>query len=79
MGDFNISFGKDKELGSLRDEVVKGGVKKEGLVNEKLKSIFDAVDDGNKILDQKEVNFIKEKIKQFAGEDSDKNNLSKNV
>ena len=77
MGDFNISFGKGKESASVNENELKGGIKKEGLANEKSKSIFDAFDDGNKILDQKEINFIKEKIKQFAGEDSDKNNLSK--
>ena len=75
MGNFNVNFGK--KSGSLNENDLKGGIKRSEIDDKKLLSIFDALDNGNKILEKSELQALKDKIVQFAGEDKDKSDLSK--
>ena len=74
--DYNLTLGKGKDAQQISSNDLKGGVKKEGIKDEKMRSIFEALDDGNGILEEKEVNQLKAKVQEAASKDGDATNLS---
>ena len=78
MTDFNIRYGKAENAGSVAKNEIKGGVKKDDMKDEALKSIFDAIDDGNGILEDGEVNQLTQALVKAAKQDGDEKNLSEN-
>lgn len=61
----NFSLNKGKN-GKVDLEQFKGGLKREQIKDENLLAIFDAIDDGNHVLDEKEINGLKEMLKKYA-------------
>ena len=74
--DYNLTLGKGKDAQQISSNDLKGGVKKEDIKDEKMRSIFEALDDGNGILEEKEVNQLKAKVQEAASKDGDATNLS---
>lgn len=70
----NFSLNKGKSgVGKIDLENLKGGLKREQIKDKNLLAIFDVIDDGNHVLDEKEIGGLKELLKKFAKDD----NLSK--
>ncbi|MDR1327229.1 MAG: hypothetical protein LBJ74_02345, partial [Heliobacteriaceae bacterium] len=68
MTELNLSLGKTKESNINR---LSGGIKREQITDEKLKSIYDTVDvDKNGILDADEMQKFQETIMQYAKDDN---------
>ncbi len=67
---FNLNKGK---FGAVDLNNLKGGMKREQIKDKNLLAIFDALDDGNHVLDEKEINNLKTMLQQYAKD----NNLSK--
>lgn len=61
----NFSLNKGK-AGKIDLENLKGGLKREQLKDKNLLAIFDAIDDGNHILDAGEISNLKNMLKQYA-------------
>lgn len=61
----NFSLNKGK-FGKIDLTNLKGGFKREQIQDKNLLAIFDALDDGNKVLDSKEINNLQEMLKKFA-------------
>ena len=74
--DYNLTLGKGKDAQQISSNDLKGGVKKEDIKDEKMRSIFEALDDGNGILEEKEVNQLNAKVQEAASKDGDATNLS---
>ena len=75
--DYNLTLGKGKDAQQISSNDLKGGVKKDDIKDEKMRSIFEVLDDGNGILEEKEVNQLKAKVQEAASKDGDATNLSK--
>ena len=73
---YNLTLGKGKDAQQISSNDLKGGVKKEDIKDEKMRSIFEALDDGNGILEEKEVNQLNAKVQEAASKDGDATNLS---
>lgn len=70
----NVNFNLDKgKFGKVDLNQIKGGLKREQLKDKNLLAIFDALDDGNKVLDKKEVDNLKLMLQEYAKD----NNLAK--
>lgn len=69
----NLNLNKGK-LGQADLNQIKGGLKREQIKDKAMLAIFDALDDGNHILDEKEINKLKVQLQESAKN----NNLSKN-
>ncbi len=67
---FNLDKGK---YGSVDLNQIKGGIKREQIKDKNLLAIFDALDDGNKVLDKNEIDNLKTMLQKYAKD----NNLSK--
>ena len=76
MENFNISLGKQQET-TIAQNDIKAGVRRDDLKDEKLKSIFDRLDNGNGIIEEGELEDIKSAISNAAKADGDETNLSK--
>lgn len=74
--DYNLTLGKGKDAQQISSNDLKGGVKKEDIKDEKMRSIFEALDNGNGILEENEVNQLKAKVQEAASKDGDATNLS---
>ncbi len=61
----NFSLNKGK-FGKIDLTNLKGGLKREQIKDKNLLAIFDALDDGNRVLDSKEINNLQETLKKFA-------------
>lgn len=78
MTDYNVSLGKGKDVQQLSSNDLYGGIKKEDIKDEQMKSIFSMLDaDNNGRLDESEIAKINDAIAQFSQEDGDVSNLSK--
>lgn len=77
MSTDKVNFNLDKgKYGKVDLNQIKGGIKRkqiEQMKDKNLLAIFDALDDGNKVLDKKEVDNLKLMLQQYAKD----NNLSK--
>lgn len=67
---FNLSLGKKAKEGQITQDTFKGCIKKEQIKNENLLNIFNAIDDGDGILDQNEIEKFKEAVMKAAGDDN---------
>ena len=74
--DYNLTLGKGKDAQQISSNDLKGGVKKEDIKDEKMRSIFEALDDGNGILEENEINQLNTKVQEAASKDGDATNLS---
>ena len=72
----SFSLGKNGQFGQIDFSKLKSGLKKEDITggDKELESIWAMIDDGNGVLDKKEIEALKNKIKELAGDD---NKLSK--
>ena len=77
MANFNISYGKAENAGNIAQNEIKGGIKKADLKDEALKSIFDAIDNGNGILEDGEADKLTQALVEAAKQDGNEKNLSK--
>ncbi|MCQ2738945.1 MAG: hypothetical protein MJ237_01820 [bacterium] len=75
--DLNVSINAGENAQQLKKEDLKGGVRKEDIKDEILRSIFDKLDDGNGILEQSEMEKFQEALVNAAKQDGDETNLSK--
>ena len=75
--DYNLSLGKGKDAQQISSNELKSGVKKEDIKDERMRSIFEALDNGNNILEESEINKLNQAIKDAAKQDGDATNLSK--
>lgn len=73
---YDLTLGKGKDAQQIASNDLKGGIKKEDIKDEKMRSIFDALDDGNNILEQKEIDALNAKVQEAAAKDGDATNLS---
>ena len=73
---YNLTLGKGKDAQQISSNDLKGGVKKEDIKDEKMRSIFEALDNGNGILEENEINQLKAKVQEAASKDGDATNLS---
>lgn len=69
----NLNLNKGK-LGQADLNKIKGGLKREQIKDKALLAIFDALDDGNHVLDEKEISKLKTSLQEAAKN----SNLSKN-
>ena len=75
--DYNLSLGKGKDAQQISSKELKSGVKKEDIKDERMRSIFESLDNGNNILEESEINRLNQAIKDAAKQDGDATNLSK--
>lgn len=73
---YDLTLGKGKDAQQISSNDLKGGIKKEDIKDEKMRSIFEALDDGNNILEQKEIDALNAKVQEAAAKDGDATNLS---
>ena len=76
---YDLTLGKGKDAQQISSNDLKGGIKKEDIKDEKMRSIFEALDDGNNILEQKEIDALNAKVQEAAAKDGDATNLSKKI
>lgn len=74
--DYNLTLGKGKDAQQISSNDLKGGVRKDDIEDKKMRSIFEALDNGNGILEENEVNQLKAKVQEAAAKDGDATNLS---
>lgn len=77
MADFNISYGKAENAGNIAQNEIKGGIKKADLKDKALESIFDAIDNGNGILEDGEADKLTQALVEAAKQDGNEKNLRK--
>ena len=73
MNDFELNIGKNNKVAS---KDIKAGIKKEDIKDNKLLSIFNTYDNGNEILEENEINRLKQDLQNAAAEDGDSTDLS---
>ncbi len=74
--DYNLTLGKGKDAQQISIADLKGGVKKEDIKDEKMRTIFEALDNGNGILEGNEVASLQARVVNAAEKDGDRTNLS---
>lgn len=77
MDKFNLSLGKPKEAQTISEQDMKGGIKRADIKDSAMLSIFDALDDGNGILEEGEMAKVQQALQEAAAIDGDSSNLSK--
>lgn len=68
----NIQLGNNGKYGSIQQASIKGGVKLEQIKDKKLQAIFQSIDDGNGVLDEKEI----EALMNGLNSDEDKGTIT---
>ena len=68
--DFNLYLGKKASEGKITQDTFSGGIKKEQIKSKEMLSIFNAIDDGDGILDKKEAEKLKGLIVAAAKDDN---------
>ena len=68
--DFNLYLGKKASEGKITQDTFSGGIKKEQIKSKEMLSIFNAIDDGDGILDKKEAEKLKGLIVASAKDDN---------
>lgn len=63
LNNFSLNRGKS---GKINLEALKGGLKREQIKDKNLLAIFDALDNGNKVLDEKEISNLTKLLKKYA-------------
>ena len=78
MTDFNVSLGKGKDVQKLSSEDLKGGVSKLDIEDTQMQSIFSMLDENrNGILENTEIDKIKDAVSKFAQQNGKSSILSK--
>ena len=73
---YNVSLGKGQDAQKISSQEIKNGVKKEDIKDERMRSIFDLIDNGNGILEESEIQKLNTAVEEAAAQDCDATNLS---
>ena len=73
---YNVSLGKGQDAQQISSQEIKSGVKKEDIKDERMRSIFNLIDNGNGILEESEIQKLNTAIEEAAAQDGDTTNLS---